>query len=349
MPTQESIKKIFFSVCRVAISVGALFLVIFMFRSKLHDVGRILLEARIINVIEAIAVFFAGFCVVTYRLKIIMAVQNLSISLKNVFSIGLIGIFFNNLLPSSIGGDAVKAYYAYKITGKKMESFSAVFVDRVLGLFTLIGLAMMALIFFRSQLDNPRVTDAIIAMTLASLLVLAFFASRRVAKRFTFMKFLVPSEKIREKLVNLYHSVYGYKQHPVAVGVGIFLSLVSQSLFIILNYFLALSVNASIPMWVFFVLIPVVATVSMAPSLNGLGVREGAYVYLFSHFCTSEQAFALSILNFFILITFSIAGGLVYLMRKLVIFKELESVNVIDELSHYDEEIKAESKVNNRG
>ncbi|MBI4971885.1 MAG: flippase-like domain-containing protein [Candidatus Omnitrophica bacterium] len=346
MPTTtlESIKKIFFAVCRIAISLGALALIIFMFRSKLHDVGRILLEAQWDNLIEAFGIFLAAFCVVTYRLKIIMAVQHLAISLKNLFSIGLIGVFFNNLLPSSIGGDAVKAYYAYKITGKKLESFSAIFVDRVLGLFTLIGLASLALIFFRAQLNNPKITDAIIAMTTVSLVVLVFFASRRVAKRFKFVAFLIPSEKFREKLKNLYHSVYGYKQHPGAVATGLLLSLISQSLFIIVNYFLALSLKVSIPIWVFFILVPIIGTVSMAPSLNGLGVREGAYVYLFSHFCTSEQAFALSILNYFILVVLSIAGGLVYVMRKLVLFKEIASVDVIEELSHSQEEFEASTK-----
>jgi len=343
MPTQkESIKKFFFASCRIAISFGALFLVVFMFRSKLHDVGRILLETKLNYLLLAITAYFAGFCIITYRLKIILAVQQIHMSIRNLVSIGLIGLFFNNLLPSSIGGDAVKAYYAYKITGKKLESFSSIFVDRVLGLFTLIGLALLALFFFRSELSNPKITEAVLALSIASFLMFAFFASRRVAKRFKIFSFLIPSEKFREKIRSLYHSVNGYRDHPGAVFAGLGLSFLSQSLFILVNFFLALGLKIHIPVWVFFILIPIVGTVSMAPSLNGLGVREGAYIYLFSHYCSSEEAFALSILNYFILVIFSLAGGLFYLARKLVLVKDIASVDMIDEIAHLEEEKEAE-------
>jgi len=338
--SKDSLKKILSAFLRVFISVGALSLVLYMFRSKFHDVARILLSSRLEFIFLALGIYILAFCMVTYRLKVIMAVQKVVITFKNLFSIGLIGLFFNNLLPSSIGGDAVKAYYAYRITGKKLESFSAVFVDRVFGLITLIGLALFAVIVFGAKLNNPKITEIVIALTLACFLLLVFFSSRRVAKKFKFMSVLIPSEKWREKLTSLYHSVNGYRHHPKVIMGGLLLSFVSQSVFILVNYYLAKSLNLSIPIWVFFILIPIIGTVSMAPSLNGLGVREGAYVYLFSHFISSEQALALSILNYFVLIVFSLAGGILYLVRKLVLFKEIASVDVINELVEAEEEME---------
>ena len=341
--SKNSVKSIFFSAMRILISFGALGIVIYMFRSKMGDVGHILATAKWHFFTMAFVLYTGAFVLITLRLKLITAVQKVIISVKNLLSIGLIGIFFNNILPSSIGGDAVKAYYAYRLTGKKMESFSAVFVDRILGLFTLITLALTALIFFRAELSNPKITEAVIALTLASLIILVFFGSRRIAGKLKIFSFLIPSKKLKEKIVNLYHSVYGYKKHPGIIISGLVLSFLSQTLFILTNFFMALSLNVDVPVWVFFILIPVIGAVSMAPSLNGLGVREGAYVYLFSHFCNPEKAFALSILNYSLLIAFSIAGGLIYLTRNHVLFKEVVKVDVIEELSHFDEVQRSET------
>ncbi|MBI4397932.1 MAG: flippase-like domain-containing protein [Candidatus Omnitrophica bacterium] len=335
---QNRLKQIVLSALRIVISLGMLAAVFFMFRGKLDDVGRILLETRLGFLLAAIVIYFAGFSLVTYRLKLVMAVQKIRMNLRNLFSIGLIGFFFNNFLPSSIGGDAVKAYYAYRLSGKKLESFSAVFVDRLMGLFTLIGLAVAALILFRSRLALPNITGAVFLLALACLAVLIFFGSRRAARGFKIFSFLIPSEKFREKIRSLYHSINGYRHHPGPVTASLLLSVMSQSLFIIVSYFLALSLNTFVPLWVFFILIPVIGTVSMVPSLNGLGVREGAYVYLFSYYCSSQEAFALSILNYFILILFSCVGGLVYFMRRLVFIKEMVSTDMIEELAELEKE-----------
>lgn len=319
---------------RLLISLGALCIVFYMFRSKWGEVGSVLLRVKWGFLALALGFYLAAFWFITYRLQVVMKVQQLRLSLRSLFALGLIGLFFNNFLPSAVGGDAVKAYYAYKRTGKKLESFSAVFVDRILGFFTLIALALVAILCYRTQFSNPRILEVVVAMALASLLVFVFFASRRIARKFKFISFLIPSEKFRQKLRNLYYSIYGYKQHPGIVLWSVFLSLISQSMFIVVNFFFALSLGVSVPLWIFFVLIPIIGAVSMAPSLNGLGIREGAYVYLFSRYSSQEEAFAISLLYYLVMISFSIAGGIVYLLGKGkgVQLKEIESVDVMEEL-----------------
>lgn len=332
IPPERASVKILSALLRMGISFGALGIVFYLFRSKIDQVGNILLTARWEFLIAAFAIYFSALAIMTYRLKIVMAVQRMAISLKKLFALGLVGLFFNNLLPSSIGGDAVKAYYAYRLTGKKLESFSAVLVDRVLGLFTLIGLALLAIVFFKGEMANPKIMEAVIVLALIAFFIFIFFASRRIAKRFGFLTYLVPSVKWRQKLIDLYHSIYDYKKYPKTVCSGLFLSVISQSCFIVVNFLMALSLNMSIPLWTFFVLIPIIASVSMAPSLNGLGVREGAYVYLFSKFSTSEQAFALSIFNYLVMISFSLVGGLVYLVRGWILKEAIVGKEKVEEV-----------------
>ena len=65
----------------------------------------------------------------------------------------------------------------------------------------------------------------------------------------------------------------------------------------------------------FFLLIPVVHLISMLPSLNGLGIREVAYVYFLKNHIGTETAAAVGILWLSLLIFLSLIGGLIYLFR----------------------------------
>ncbi|MDC4205462.1 MAG: lysylphosphatidylglycerol synthase transmembrane domain-containing protein [Candidatus Manganitrophus sp.] len=62
-------------------------------------------------------IFIGVQCVSTYRWSIILE-KDVDIPYRNLLSIYFIGMFFNNFLPTMIGGDAVKGYYLYKVTGK---------------------------------------------------------------------------------------------------------------------------------------------------------------------------------------------------------------------------------------
>jgi len=330
-------KKVFLTILRLAISFGALFLIFYAFRSKLVDVWAILLETRWELFALAYAFYILSIAVINYRLKIVMTVNNMYIKFKPVFFLGMIGLFFNNILPSAVGGDAVKGYYLYKKTGRKLETFSTIFVDRIIGLFTLIGLAFFAVLLFRSEAIDPRIKSVIYVLFSGGCCLVLFFCSRRIARLFKFVWHMIPSQKHKEKLREVYHSIYQYKQHPKTVIYSLVLSIFSQSLFIVMNYFLALSLGVSAPLGLFFVIMPIISSVSMAPSLNGLGVREGAYVYLFSQFFSSEKAFALSLLFFFVLLSFSLVGGLIYLFSKSI---RTPHESIKDELKHVREEVE---------
>ena len=93
------------------------------------------------------------------------------------------------------------------------------------------------------------------------------------------------------------------------------LSVIGQSISIIVLYLLGRALGSSTSLIYFFLLVPVVHLVSMLPSLNGLGIREGAYTYFLAPYMGKEAAFALGILWLGLLILLSIIGGVIYLIR----------------------------------
>src|SRR5262245_59913611 len=58
-----------------------------------------------------------------------------------------IGMFFNLMLPTSVGGDVVRACYLDEGSGRKLAAFVSVFVERCSGLLVLLSLACAAVLF----------------------------------------------------------------------------------------------------------------------------------------------------------------------------------------------------------
>jgi uncharacterized membrane protein YbhN (UPF0104 family) len=106
-----------------------------------------------------------------------------------------------------------------------------------------------------------------------------------------------------------------YKGFYGILSKAFILSLIIQSTVIISYYILAAGLRMSIPFGYFFLLIPLTTAVAMLPiSLAGLGIREGAFVFLFTKVgATQAEALSLSLLWFFISVFINLIGGIEYI------------------------------------
>ena len=229
----------------------------------------------------------------------------------------LIGIFFNNFLPSSAGGDIVKAHYISKKSLGYLEPFSAIITDRLVGALTFTLLASTAFLFAGKYVVNPTVKWLVLIMLLTTTSVIFILTNRSagkkigsILKRFHFLKFNSYAQRLTAILNN-------YKKKKKVFFQAILLSLAAQLIAVVTNYLLARSLSLSIPLRVFLLLVPVIcATSSIFPSLNGLGIREGAYIYFFSGIIQPEKALAISVLWLVMLLISSVFGGIIYIMGK---------------------------------
>ena len=118
-----------------------------------------------------------------------------------------------------------------------------------------------------------------------------------------------------KQLRELYESVYacGLK----AIGGALAISLVFNILLIAVNYLIALSLGIEIPLWYFLLFIPLTSFLLVLPiSLSGLGVREGAYVYLFAQAGVSAPlALAMSLLFYALNVATGLIGGVLYVFE----------------------------------
>ncbi|MBI2095641.1 MAG: flippase-like domain-containing protein, partial [Candidatus Omnitrophica bacterium] len=263
----------------------------------------------------AALIFLSTPFVLARRLELIFAAEDARISFLDASNLTFVGYFFNNFLPTSVGGDIVKAMCATRVTGEGMKSVTCVLMDRILGLFTFVLIPSFSLLFFLKNVRNPAVPVIIYSLLGGSVVFFVVLFHRGVARQFRFLEAHLNRLKIGESLRRVYDGLHHFKNHKGVVVQAILLSLIGQSVSVFVVVLVAQALGSRPPVLHFYLLIPIIHLISMLPSLNGLGIRESAYIYFLKPYLGREVAAAIGILWLGLLLMLSVIGGIVYLLR----------------------------------
>ncbi len=314
-------KKIF-NYLRVFVSLFLLGLLFYLMRDKMDNLLQVIRNVDILKFFLTILFIIPLLLVSSLRLRCFLLVQGLKFKLSEIMRFCLIGYFFNNFMPSTVGGDVAKIYYIKKHSDDYTRPFSAVFVDRIVGLSSLVVMASIAVIFWGRLIHNPAAKFVILLSFLMLVLFMGLIYTGQGKNRFSWLMKFNWLNKLKQKLIKVYNAISLYRKSKSLIF-GFMLSFSSHALLSVYAFTVAKTLNIDLPIYIFFILIPVVALISSLPSLNGLGIREGAFVYFFKEFISPEQALALSILYFGQMIILSAIGGLVYLLNGAKNIKEV--------------------------
>ena len=301
---------------KVIVSVGLISLLLWLMRDKLPVVFKAVLYSNKPLVALSAAILFMAMIMQSFRLKYLLGSQDIILSAKGIICLTFVGHFFNNFLPTTVGGDVVKAYYASNATRKRLETFASVLIDRLIGLTTLMWIAMVVVLIRWDSIHNRLIPVLIAAMFFASTFFSVIIFNKGLADRFKFIKPLSNRLKLTDTLRRFYKVANGFKDHKLLLVKVLLLSTASQFSFIVMSYFLARAMYADVPFVIMLVTVPAMSAVSMLPSINGLGIREGALVYFLGDVMGKENAFALSLLWLGLLIFASLFGGLIFLFKR---------------------------------
>jgi len=305
-------KKILGSaVFKVAISLSLIIVLLYIMKGNYAAIAKALKNTDIRIFAMGFAVFLAALGMTSYRLFLIIKAQGgPGVNYKEAFSLSLIGIFFNNFLPTSMGGDLVKAYYLSHKTQDRMGSFASVLVDRLIGLLTMIFMASAALVLIQPSLISDDIRQILYGITAVALVVVLLVINKTFAKLLS--RLLIFATPLTVKLKDAYYTIHHYKHNKRLIAKALGISVISQLLFYLSFGIIAFSIGSRIPPVDALLRIPLVSLMSMLPSLNGLGLREGATVVLFGPIIGKESAFAVSILWILVLLLSSVIGGFIY-------------------------------------
>lgn len=296
---------------RVIISISLIILLLYLMRGQYGVIASSLKNIDIRIFALGLIIFLLALVVSSYRFFLIIKAQGEStVNFKEAASLTLIGLFFNNFLPTSIGGDLVKAYYLSGKTSDKIGSFASVLVDRLIGLLTMIFIASTTILLVQSSIISDDIRRVIYGVTAAALIVVLFVINKTFAKSISGL--LAFARPLTIKFKDAYYAVHRYKNNKKLIVESLGISVISQLLLYLSFGTIAFSIGSRISPADALLRIPLVSLMSMLPSLNGLGLREGATVVLFGPLIGKESAFAVSILWIFVMLIGSVIGGLIY-------------------------------------
>ena len=212
----------------------------------------------------------------------------------------------------------MRAYDTASLSKDATKSVVSVFADRMIGVFALALLAVIALIigYFSGQDVSFYLIPVLLVFFLCALGMLLIFNARLYRLMDKVLRFF-RLDKAAVKLEEAYESFQLLRTVPGVLLIAFLASLVLQINVILFYYFIGVSLGLGVSFLYFAMIVPVALVVLLVPfSINGIGIREGIFVYLLTGLgVENKDAIALSWLSFGLMLTQGIIGGVVFALR----------------------------------
>ena len=289
--------------------VASVFILTLIMRSiNAAQVWQVLKKTRLDYLAAALMLQFGSTAVSAYRWQMIMQNllfgQNFAFYWRSYFK----GMFFNQGLPTSIGGDAVRMLDIASCGFRKRDALYGVMVDRIIGLGALMSLTLLA------YLLNPDVLPKQVhrpILLIISTGALGFFSIFYI-KYFTWLNHY-PKLAIISIIAERLHQALS-SQRLLLVVASLLIPILALLGFFATGWALGLRVS----LITYFAIVPPALVLTVIPiSVAGWGVREGALVGLFSLIGADKTAvLMMSLLYGLTLIVVSFPGLVTYLKGR---------------------------------
>lgn len=233
--------------------------------------------------------------------KLLIHSDTSHISVKYLTSLYFIGSFFNNFMPTSVGGDVYKVVKLGKKLGNTTDAFTATFMERFTGVVALLFISSGALIKLLG------IWGVLIFLAVLAGIPIGYIALGFVAKKM-------------KKLQKIYDSISTYKKSPKVLIVAFLTSFIVQLCSIFAQYFVFKSIGGNFsPFYAMFVFPIIILASFFIPSLNGIGVQDALYIKLIAQptpGLTADLALSASVLFHLLRLGVSLVGGVLYALNK---------------------------------
>lgn len=298
---------------RAAVSLVLMAVLIYMVRDSIPKMFDSVKRLPLLILLSGLVLFLISVIIASFRLKILLATQNIFLNIANIIKLTFLSYFFSSFLPTSVGGDVVKAFYISKVSNKTMQSYTTVFIDRFLGMATIFLIGTGAL-FYSKEISKSCFKWLLPLLLIACTLFLTILFNRRLAKGLTSILIPLVPAKVKEKFNDIYNAMHDFTKYRLEIMECIFISIVGQVIAFSAVYVFALGLNSHIPLIFVLLTMSVASIVSMLPSIYGMGPREMSTVIILSPFIGKDKALAIAFLWLGVLLVTALIGGIIYVL-----------------------------------
>ncbi len=286
-------------------------------QAELNEVRDVMVNIQVEWLLVALVLQFAGPALITTRWQGLLRAQQITPPWRYLYQSTLISTFFRQFLPSIVGGDAIRGYDAWRAGASVGLAFMSLVLDRLFGL---IALAIFTLVVLSLSADVSARLPGLWIWAGVALIAVVFIAALllmpqrpRISKIAAFLP-----ASVLQKFSKIGAAVRQYKETPHVFRRALLLSLLLQLVVITFYWALAMALNIPISYASFFAIAPIAIFVMMLPiSINGIGIREGIFVFLLAQWDVSTAAaLSLAWLEYGIFLCFGLLGGVLYGLRR---------------------------------
>lgn len=321
-------RQFLLNIAKYTFSIGLIVWLVATDRLNFSSVAKLIVPEI---VVVGVALVLVNIIVISERWRQLFMTQNLFISRFETFKLSMIGIFFNIVMPGGVGGDLIKGFYFVRQNPhSRAGAMSSVLMDRILGLYAMICMALVAMITHFHYIKNHN------SLWMMFVFVTGLFLIGTSGLIFLFSPLgvlllqlkLLAKVPLRDKFLKLFESFQSYRAHLPTLASALFLSFIAQSLSIIFLYYVGQkSGMLDLPLSVYFFLAPLGFMATAIPiSPAGVGVGQAAFLYLFNVYSGTTTEIGSVIITVMQLINFltGLFGAYYYMTSKIKLPQEQE-------------------------
>jgi len=260
--------------------------------------------------------------IATIRWRLLLRIGSIDYSFGAVMELTLVGLFFNQMIFGSTGGDVVRGYaVAVDHPERRSAAVMSVMVDRVLGLVVLLVMTLVAAAV-RSELLFEHPDLALLVGLVAGVLVGTFVVMWAYfspwVQRHPMIRSVVARLPARDLLVRLSEAFKIYGRRPRDMWLASLQSLLLHVGIVAMNLCLVMILVDGPFDWVAILLLVPLAHVAMTIPINppgAIGTAEAIYAYLFG-LIGIGQGSLICILQRLILYLWALPGALIWVLRR---------------------------------
>jgi uncharacterized protein (TIRG00374 family) len=303
---------------QILVSAGVL--AYLLWRIDLRKTIDLIGDANGLLLLAALAIFLVTTWAMAWRWQLLLASKGIREPLSWLTKLYFIGYAAGQVLPTGIGGDAVRIVeHSRRQPQAKGEAAAAVLIERVLGAAGTLVMVAVGLAVAVGRYDDIEFLIAIEAVFLVMVaLGFVLLFSKRAARLLSWLGPLAARIRLERAGRSVYQALHGYRDQPRALLVVLAITVVIQVARCFSIWLCGEAVGVDVSPVVYVILGPLLFLVMMVPfTINGLGVREAFFVAFLGRFGVDpDAAFATGFLFYAVTIATSLPGGLILLWRS---------------------------------
>jgi uncharacterized membrane protein YbhN (UPF0104 family) len=315
----SAVRRYGITVLKLAISIA---LLAFLFSRV--DAARLWAGARrasIIWLIVALGVYGLNVITCTWRWHELLGAQEVPVRRRTLLGSFLVANFFNNFLPSNIGGDVIRIRDTAGPARSRTLATTIILIDRGLGLAGLVLIAALSATMLagaRGAGPSPIWPSWLWAGLFvgAAVAAPAVYAPDGLGRLLRPLTVLHP-EWVGGRIETLTSTLHRFRTRPGVLVRCFAVAVAGQALMVLFYLAVVRALNLQVTVWDLAVIVPISFVVQMLPvSVNGFGVREATFSFYFTRLGVPiESAVLLSLVAAGLTMVFSLSGAAVYVSR----------------------------------